>query len=45
MQRWRVEHGFDVVQTYEEDGKTDLVLNRRDGLRHLLQDVVSSEIT
>lgn len=45
IQRWAGEHGFTVVQTYEDAGKSGLALNRRDGLRQLLQDVVSREIT
>ena len=33
--------GFEVVHTYRDAGKSGLVLNRRDGLRQLLNDVVS----
>ena len=34
-------HGFCVVRTYADGGKTGVVLKRRSGLRQLLQDVVS----
>ena len=43
IQRWAAEHGFNVVQTYEDAGKSGLVLNRRQGLRQVLQDVVSGD--
>src|SRR6266853_1246289 len=33
--------GFSVVQTYTDGAKSGVVLKRRDGLRQLLQDVVS----
>jgi DNA invertase Pin-like site-specific DNA recombinase len=45
IQRWADEHRFTIVQTYEDAGKSGLVLNRREGLRQLLQDVVSREIS
>jgi DNA invertase Pin-like site-specific DNA recombinase len=35
--------GFLVTRTYRDAGKSGLVVNRRDGLRQLLQDVVSGE--
>ena len=34
-------HGFSVVQTYTDGAKSGVVLNRRNGLRQLLQDVMS----
>jgi DNA invertase Pin-like site-specific DNA recombinase len=36
-------HGFHVIQTYADSAKSGVVLKRRDGLRQLLQDVMSSE--
>jgi DNA invertase Pin-like site-specific DNA recombinase len=35
-------HNFRVVQTYEDAGKSGLTLNRREGLKQLLQDVFSN---
>ncbi len=35
--------GFSVVQTYTDRAKSGVVLKRRDGLRQLLQDVVSGD--
>jgi DNA invertase Pin-like site-specific DNA recombinase len=34
-------HNFEVVQTYSDAAKSGVVLNRRQGLRNLLQDVVA----
>jgi len=36
-------HGFDVVQTYEDAGKSGLTLKRREGLAQLLHDVVKGD--
>lgn len=36
-------HGFEVVRTYSDAGKSGLVLKHRAGLRQLLQDVVSGK--
>jgi DNA invertase Pin-like site-specific DNA recombinase len=38
-------HGFNVVQTYEDSGKSGLVLNHRAGLLKLLQDVLSGKVS
>jgi DNA invertase Pin-like site-specific DNA recombinase len=35
--------GFSVVQTYADGGRSGVVLRHRDGLRQLLQDVVSGD--
>lgn len=32
-------HGMEIVQTYQDDGKSGLEIHRREGLRHLLDDV------
>lgn len=45
IQNWADEHRFMIVKTYEDAGKSGLVLNRREGLRQLLRDVVSGEIS
>ena len=34
-------HGFEIVRTYTDAGKSGVVLGQRAGLRELLQDVVS----
>lgn len=34
-------HNFNVVQTYQDAGRSGLTLNRRQGLKQLLQDIVS----
>ena len=39
--RYASEHGFVVTHTYTDVGKSGVVLNRRHGLRQLLQDVIS----
>jgi predicted site-specific integrase-resolvase len=36
-------HDFKVVQTYQDTGRSGLTLNRREGLKQLLQDVFSNE--
>ena len=35
-------HNFKVVQTYQDTGRSGLTLNRREGLKQLLQDVFSN---
>lgn len=40
IQRYAFEHGFVVTQTYVDAGRSGVVLNRREGLRNLLKDVV-----
>ncbi len=42
IDRYAEEHGFAVVQSYSDAAKSGLVLKRRNGLRQLLQDVVST---
>jgi DNA invertase Pin-like site-specific DNA recombinase len=37
-------HGFSIVKTYEDAGKSGLVLNHREGLRSLLQDVLRGDM-
>jgi DNA invertase Pin-like site-specific DNA recombinase len=41
IERYAEQNGFVVVQTYEDGGKSGLVLKHRVGLSRLLQDVVS----
>jgi DNA invertase Pin-like site-specific DNA recombinase len=38
------QHGFNIVQTYEDAGKSGLLLNHREGLRSLLQDVLNGDV-
>ena len=35
------EHGFDVIATYQDEGKSGLTIKGRDGLKSLLADVLS----
>jgi DNA invertase Pin-like site-specific DNA recombinase len=39
------QHNFNIVETYEDAGKSGLVLNHREGLRSLLQDVLNGDVT
>jgi DNA invertase Pin-like site-specific DNA recombinase len=41
IQRYAETHGFEVVRSYEDHGKSGLMLKHREGLARLLQDVVS----
>ncbi len=41
IQAYTERHGFSVVQTYTDGAKSGVVLKRRNGLRQLLQDVMS----
>src|ERR1700757_240566 len=41
IQRYAAEHGFEVVATYSDPGKSGLEIKTRPGLRHLLRDVVA----
>src|SRR6267154_6295824 len=43
IQAYADSRGFSVVQTYEDGSRSGVVLKRRDGLRQLLQDVVSGD--
>jgi len=45
IQKYAREHGFDIVKTYEDPGKSGVVLKYRRGLSALLQDVVGREAT
>ena len=39
IQKYAENHGFLIVQTYADAGKSGVVLNRREALRTLLDDV------
>jgi DNA invertase Pin-like site-specific DNA recombinase len=41
IQRYAERHGFTLIRTYEDAGKSGLSLKRRNGLASLLRDVVS----
>lgn len=41
IRRYAESHGISVVRSYEDPGKSGLVLKNRHGLRQLIQDVVS----
>jgi DNA invertase Pin-like site-specific DNA recombinase len=41
ISRYASDHGFVITSTYKASGKSGIVLNRRHGLRQLLQDVIS----
>jgi len=45
IQEYAQKHGFIIVSTYEDSGRSGLTLKRRKGLTHLLQDVVSHRNT
>ena len=45
IQEYAQKHGFSIVSTYEDSGRSGLTLKRRKGLTHLLQDVVSHRNT
>ena len=36
-------HDFNIIQTYEDPGRSGVIIKHRKGLRNLLQDVVSGE--
>jgi DNA invertase Pin-like site-specific DNA recombinase len=41
IQRYATVHGFEVVVTYDDPGKSGLEIRNRPGLRRLLRDVIS----
>jgi len=41
IQKYADTYGFEVVRTYSDTAKSDVVLRHRSGLRQLLQDVVA----
>ncbi|MFZ0807725.1 MAG: recombinase family protein, partial [Candidatus Sulfotelmatobacter sp.] len=41
MQRYAAVHGFEIIATYSDPGKSGLEIKNRPGLRHLLRDVVT----
>ena len=43
IQEYADRNGFSVVKTYADAGRSGVVLNRREALRALLQDVISGE--
>ena len=43
IQLYAESHGYVVVSTYADAGRSGVALRRREGLRQLLQDVVSGE--
>src|SRR5208282_2900142 len=43
IQEYAPEHGFTVVRTYEDPGRSGLLLRRRLGLQSLLADVVNGK--
>lgn len=43
IQEYARGHGFAVVRTYEDSGRSGLILKRRAGLQQLLADVVSGK--
>jgi DNA invertase Pin-like site-specific DNA recombinase len=44
IQRYATVHGSFIVQSYTDVGKSGLVLNQREGLRQLLEDVLSGDV-
>jgi DNA invertase Pin-like site-specific DNA recombinase/DNA-binding winged helix-turn-helix (wHTH) protein len=43
IQRYATAHGFEIVATYSDVGKSGLYIRNRPGLRHLLRKVLSGE--
>jgi DNA invertase Pin-like site-specific DNA recombinase len=43
IEQYAEEHGFNVIKTYEDPGKSGVVLKHRKGLSALLQDVISGQ--
>src|SRR5437588_4471586 len=43
IQRYAEAHGFQVVRSYEDAGRSGLTLKRRDGLARLLHDIVKGD--
>lgn len=43
IQRYAEAHGFRIVQTYEDKGRSGLTIKHREGLARLLRDVVSGD--
>lgn len=43
IDKYAAQHGFEVVKTYADEGKSGLSLDGRDALKQLIQDVQSSE--
>jgi len=43
IQEYAQSHGFSVIKTYEDPGKSGVIIKHRKGLRELLKDVVSGE--
>jgi len=43
IQEYARSHGFQIVRTYADAGRSGVVLKRREGLKQLLRDVVSGE--
>ncbi len=41
IQEYALSHGFQIIKTYEDPGKSGVILKHRKGLSSLLQDVVS----
>lgn len=42
IEKYAAQHGFDIVRTYADEGKSGLSLEGRDALKQLIQDVQSS---
>ncbi len=41
IQEYADKHGFDIVKTYEDPGKSGVMIKHRDGLSALMKDVVN----
>ena len=42
IQKYAAQHGFEIVRTYADEGKSGLSLDGRNALKQLIQDVQSS---
>jgi DNA invertase Pin-like site-specific DNA recombinase len=43
IQEYAQQHGFEIVRTYEDPGKTGVIIKKRKGLSALLKEVVNGE--
>ncbi|WP_269670539.1 recombinase family protein [Stenotrophomonas sp. SY1] len=44
IEKYAAQHGFDIVRTYADEGKSGLSLDGRDALKQLIQDVQTSNL-
>jgi DNA invertase Pin-like site-specific DNA recombinase len=45
IREYAAQHGYEIIKTYSDPGKSGLTIKHRPGLRRLLEDVVGSKIS